>query len=185
MGAGFGWVRDAVRRQPVCLSEDACCAVSGAGTVCDGVLSVPGADGSAGTAAMSWWLRHIGWWPPLLGAGIKLTWLDKDVRAADVEMRLTPWNRNYVGVHFGGSLFSMTDPFYMLMLAANLGEEYVVWDKAASIRYRKPGKGRVRAEFRLSGEGVGAGCAALGAEGRAEAAFLAVRKEWKGAGGAR
>ena len=67
---------------------------------------------------MSWWLRHIGWWPPLLGAGIKLTRLDKDLRQADVEMRLTRWNKNYVGVHFGGSLFSMTDPFYMLMLAA-------------------------------------------------------------------
>jgi hypothetical protein len=44
----------------------------------------------------------------------------------------------------------MTDPFYMLMLMANLGEGYIVWDKAATIRYRKPGKGTVRAEFRLS-----------------------------------
>jgi hypothetical protein len=44
----------------------------------------------------------------------------------------------------------MTDPFYMLMLMANLGNEHIVWDKAASIRYRKPGKGTVRAEFRLS-----------------------------------
>src|SRR5438445_11192541 len=87
-------------------------------------------------------------------------------------MRLTLWNKNYVGVHFGGSLFSMTDPFYMLMLAANLGDEFVVWDKAASIRYRKPGKGRVRAEFRLTGEklaeirGVGA------AEGRCDGRWL-------------
>jgi len=44
----------------------------------------------------------------------------------------------------------MTDPFYMLMLMANLGRGYIVWDKAASIRYRKPGKGTVRAEFRLT-----------------------------------
>ena len=58
---------------------------------------------------MSWWLRHIGWWPPLLGAGIKLTRLDKDLRQADVEMRLTRWNKNYVGVHFGGSLFRLTE----------------------------------------------------------------------------
>ena len=70
---------------------------------------------------MSWWLRHIGWWPPLLGRGIKVTRLDKDLRAIDVEMRLTRWNKNYMGVHFGGSLFAMTDPFYMMMLATNLG----------------------------------------------------------------
>jgi len=44
----------------------------------------------------------------------------------------------------------MTDPFYMLMLISNLGRDYIVWDKAATIRYRKPGKGTVRAEFRLS-----------------------------------
>ena len=101
---------------------------------------------------MSWWVRHIGWWPPLLGAGVRVTRMDKDLRAVDAEMRLTRWNRNYMGVHFGGSLFAMTDPFYMIMLATNLGREYVVWDKAASIRYKKPGKGRVRAEFRLSEE---------------------------------
>src|ERR1700677_3114560 len=103
---------------------------------------------------MSWWLRHIGWWPPLFGTGIKVTRLDENLRAVDVEMRLRRWNRNYVGVHFGGSLFAMTDPFYMIMLATNLGREYVVWDKAASIRYRKPGNGTVRAEFRLGGGGV-------------------------------
>ena len=68
----------------------------------------------------------------------------------DVEMKLRPWNRNYVGTHYGGSLYSMTDPFYMLMLMENLGRDYIVWDKAASIRFRKPGKGKVKAEFRLS-----------------------------------
>jgi hypothetical protein len=64
-------------------------------------------------------------------------------------MKLQFWNRNYVGTHFGGSLYSMTDPFYMLMLIHNLGPDYVVWDKAATIRFRKPGRGTVRAEFRL------------------------------------
>jgi hypothetical protein len=72
------------------------------------------------------------------------------MKAVDLDMKLSFWNANYVGTHFGGSLFAMTDPFYMLMLMANLGREYVVWDKAASIRYRKPGRGTVRAEFRLS-----------------------------------
>ncbi len=95
-------------------------------------------------------LRRLHWWPPLLGAGIKVTRMDADFRAIDVEMRLTWRNRNIMGAHFGGSLYAMTDPFYMLMLMENLGNEYVVWDKAATIRYKRPGTGTVRAEFRLS-----------------------------------
>ena len=93
-------------------------------------------------------LRSINIWPPLLGAGIRVRWLSN--RVVDVEMKLRPWNRNYVGTHYGGSLYSMTDPVYMLMLMENLGGDYIVWDKAASIRFRKPGKGKVKAEFRLS-----------------------------------
>lgn len=73
-----------------------------------------------------------------------------DMKSIDVEMKLHWWNANYVGTQFGGSLFAMTDAFYMLMLIANLGGDYIVWDKAATIRYRKPGRGTVRAEFRLS-----------------------------------
>ena len=103
--------------------------------------------------------RHIRlWlnlWPPFLGAGIRVTRLDADWRAVDVEMKLRFFNRNYVGTHYGGSLYSMTDPFYMLMLIENLGGEYVVWDKAATIRFRRPGRGRVMAEFRLSEEQLG------------------------------
>jgi hypothetical protein len=94
--------------------------------------------------------RWINFWPPFLGMGIRVTRIAPDMKAVDVEMKLYFWNANYVGTQFGGSLFAMTDPFYMLMLMANLGDDYIVWDKAASIRYRKPGKGTVRAEFRLS-----------------------------------
>ena len=126
---------------------------------------------------MSWWLRHIGWWPPLFGTGIKVTRLDKDMRAIDVEMPLRPWNRNYMGVQFGGSLFAMTDPFYMIMVATNLGKDYVVWDKAASIRYKKPGMGRVRAEFRLAEERVAEIRAALEVEGRYDARFVVEVKD--------
>jgi len=93
-------------------------------------------------------LRWINIWPPFLGAGIRVRW--RSDKVVDVEMKLHAWNRNYVGTHYGGSLYSMTDPFYMLMLMENLGRDYIVWDKAASIRFRKPGKGKVKAEFRLS-----------------------------------
>ncbi len=94
--------------------------------------------------------RWINFWPPFLGMGIRIQHIGPDMKAVDVEMKLRFWNANYVGTQFGGSLFAMTDPFYMLMLMANLGRDYIVWDKAATIRYRKPGKGTVRAEFRLS-----------------------------------
>lgn len=94
--------------------------------------------------------RWINFWPPFLGAGIRVKHIALDMKSVDVEMKMRFWNANYVGTHFGGSLFAMTDAFYMLMLMANLGSDYIVWDKAASIRYRKPGKGTVRAEFRLS-----------------------------------
>jgi acyl-coenzyme A thioesterase PaaI-like protein len=93
--------------------------------------------------------RAVNFWPPFLGAGIRVKRISPDMKAIDVEMKLRWWNANYVGTHFGGSLFAMTDAFYMLMLMANLGPEYIVWDKAASIRYRKPGRSTVRAEFRL------------------------------------
>jgi hypothetical protein len=106
--------------------------------------------------------------------------MDEGFRAIDAEMRLTRWNRNYMGVHFGGSLFAMTDPFYMVMLARNLGRQYVVWDKAASIRYKKPGLGRVRAEFRLSEERLEEIRMGLEAEGRLDVRFVVEIKDEEG-----
>lgn len=102
--------------------------------------------------------RHLRWlvnlWPPFLGAGIRIKRFQADWKTIDVEMKLRFWNSNYVGTQFGGSLYAMTDPFYMLMLIENLGPGYIVWDKAASIRFRKPGKGKVVASFRLSDEQI-------------------------------
>ena len=89
-------------------------------------------------------------YPPFLGAGIRVKRLDPDWRTIDVEMKLRRWNSNYVGTHYGGSLYSMTDPFYMLMLIENLGRSYIVWDKAATIRFRRPGKGTVTAHFKIT-----------------------------------
>src|SRR6516162_457942 len=91
-------------------------------------------------------------WPPFLGAGIRVKRLQPDWKEIDVEMKLRRWNSNYVGTHYGGSLYSMADPFYMLMLIENLGRDYIVWDKSATIRFKKPGKGVVSAAFRLSDE---------------------------------
>jgi len=87
---------------------------------------------------------------PYLGAGVRVTRIAGDFGAIEVEMRLRPWNRNYVGTHFGGSLFSMVDPFFMIMLIELLGKGYSVWDKSGSIRFRRPGRGTVRARLEIS-----------------------------------
>jgi uncharacterized protein (DUF1778 family) len=115
-------------------------------------------------------LRSINAWPPFLGAGIRVTCLSP--HAIDVEMKLRRWNRNYVGTHFGGSLYSMTDPFFMLMLIESLGPDYIVWDKAATIRFKKPGRGKVRAEFRLSSDQVEEIKRAAAANGKTEPTFV-------------
>ena len=95
-------------------------------------------------------LKLMNFWPPFLGAGIKVETISPDFRSIRVSMKLKFWNKNYVNTHYGGSLFSMTDPFYMLMLIENLGRDYIVWDKSANIRYKKPGTGKVYADFNLS-----------------------------------
>jgi hypothetical protein len=95
-------------------------------------------------------LKAVNLWPPFVGAGIRLKTLTPDFKFVCVEMKLTKLNTNYVGVHFGGSLYSMTDPWYMLMVMENLGREFVVWDKAARIQFKRPGKGLVRAEFTIT-----------------------------------
>jgi Domain of unknown function (DUF4442) len=94
-------------------------------------------------------LRLINFWPPYLGAGVSVKKIAEDMREIDVEMKAHFWNRNYVGTHFGGSLYAMTDPFYMLILIENLGPDYMVWDKASTIKFKKPGRGRVRAKFEI------------------------------------
>lgn len=86
-------------------------------------------------------------YPPYFGTGIHVAHIADDFRRIVVEMPLRWYNRNYVGTHFGGSLSAMTDPFYMLMMIQILGRDYIVWDQAGTIEYRKPGRGRVRAEF--------------------------------------
>ena len=94
------------------------------------------------------WAMNI--YPPYFGAGIKVRSISPDFREVQVSMGLKWYNRNYVRTQFGGSLYSMTDPFYMLMLMENLGRDYIVWDKAAHIEFVSPGKGTVHAEFKIN-----------------------------------
>lgn len=94
--------------------------------------------------------KLINFYPPLLGAGIRSHPIDE--RTVEVEMKLNIFNRNIVGVHFGGSLYAMCDPWFMLILMRLLGDSYIVWDKAASIQFRRPGRGTVKARFHIPKE---------------------------------
>jgi acyl-coenzyme A thioesterase PaaI-like protein len=98
-------------------------------------------------------LRHgLNLYPPLLFAGIRVEELSPDFRRARV--RLAHWRatRNYVGTQFGGSLFAMTDPFWMMMVMRNLGDDYIVWDRAAEIDFIAPARSAVTCEFVLEPE---------------------------------
>lgn len=101
-----------------------------------------------------WFRFYLNCYPPFLGAGVKVERVSEDFLAIDVALALRWYNRNYVGTQFGGSLYAMTDPFFMLMLMQAMGPGYIVWDQAARIEFLSPGKGKVRARFRLAQEEV-------------------------------
>ena len=89
----------------------------------------------------------INFYPMFFGTGGKVMFIAGDWKKVVVRLSLNMWTRNYVGTIFGGSQFSATDPMYMVMLINILGGEYVVWDKSASIQFKKPGKGKLTADF--------------------------------------
>jgi hypothetical protein len=91
-------------------------------------------------------------YPAYRGTGGWITYIAKDWREIHVKVPLSWQTRNYVGTIFGGSLYAAVDPFYMIMLIKNMGSEYVVWDKAASIRFKRPGRETLYAKFKVSEE---------------------------------
>jgi len=98
------------------------------------------------------WLFRL--WPPFWFTGIYFSYISHDFRELTMRMPLRFYNRNLVGTHFGGSLYAMTDPCYMLMMMYNLGSDYYIWDKTASIDYVKPGRGTVTCHFVLSKDDI-------------------------------
>ena len=93
--------------------------------------------------------KMINWYPPMIGAGIRVIDTSPDFTSITVEMKLRWWNKNVVGTQFGGSLYMMCDPFFMAILMTKLGPDYIVWDKAASIQFLRPGRSHVRAHFHI------------------------------------
>ena len=96
--------------------------------------------------------RGFNVWPPFRFAGIRVVDIQPEFRGATVELKLTPLTRNYVGTQFGGSLFAMTDPFWMILLIHQLGPDYVVWDKRAEIEFVTPGRTDVRTTITVTDE---------------------------------
>ncbi len=93
------------------------------------------------------WMFNL--WPTFWFAGVRVRHLSDDFQTAKVELRLGLLNRNYVGTAFGGTLYAMTDPFFMIMMLRQLGPGFVVWDRAGAVRYLKPGRGVITADFAL------------------------------------
>lgn len=104
----------------------------------------------------SWRTRLERWkfnlFPAYRGTGGWVTYIRHDWSEVRVSVPLSWRTRNYVGTIYGGSLYGAVDPIYMLMLIKTLGPAYVVWDKAAAIRFRRPGRSRLTAAFRLTPE---------------------------------
>lgn len=112
--------------------------------------------------------RIINLYLPYLGAGIRFLRRESDDHTLKVELKLRFWNRNLFGTQFGGSLYSMCDPWFVFLLVRHLGPDYVVWDKAATVEFLRPGRGRVTATFHVPPERVEEIRAAADRDGKTE-----------------
>jgi acyl-coenzyme A thioesterase PaaI-like protein len=113
----------------------------------------------------------INLFPAYRGTGGRVTYVADDMREIRVRLPLSWRTRNYVGTIFGGSLYGAVDPMYMVMLIHLLGPEYEVWDRAASIRFRRPGRTTLHARFTLDDPELDAIRAAVAEHGRTDRTY--------------
>lgn len=97
-------------------------------------------------------LKLISYWPPYLAAGVSIKDFNLDQGYVESQLKINPTNKNYFGTHFGGSLYSMCDPWYVFILAHLIGKEYIIWDVEASIKFKKAVSETVTARFEISQE---------------------------------
>ena len=95
-------------------------------------------------------VKHLSYWPPYFFSGIKIAEINNEFTKIKVVMKQWPWNTNYVGSHFGGSLYSMCDPFFMFILLEHMKKDHIIWDKSAEIKFIRPAVGEVQAEFEIT-----------------------------------
>ena len=98
---------------------------------------------------ISLWKLLFRLYPAYRGTGGRITHIEPDWSRVEVSLPLSWRTKNYVGTIFGGSMYGAVDPIYMLMLIRRLGDGYVVWDKEADIRFKKPGTSDLYATFEL------------------------------------
>jgi len=113
----------------------------------------------------------LNFYPALRGTGGRVTYLAADLRELHVKVPLNWRTRNYVGTIFGGSIYGAVDPFYMLMFMQALGPEYIVWDKAAGIQFKRPGRSTLRATLKIEDEEIESVRAELEQEGKIERTY--------------
>jgi hypothetical protein len=118
------------------------------------------------------WRWGFNFFPAYRGTGGRVTYIAGDWREVRVKLPLNWRTRNYVGTTFGGSLYGAVDPFYMIMLIKVLGPEYIVWDKAAAIRFRKPGRAKLTARFVVTDEELAAIRAAAAAQSSVDRTYV-------------
>ena len=98
--------------------------------------------------------RKLRWWfnlfPAYRGTGGRVSYIADDFHEIRIRLPLSWRTRNAVGTIFGGSLYGAVDPVYMIMLMRLLGPGFTVWDKAAEIRFRKPGRKTLHATYKIS-----------------------------------
>lgn len=94
----------------------------------------------------------LNWFPAIRGTGGRVTYISTDLRELHVKVPLNCRTRNIVGTIFGGSMYGALDPYFMLMYMKALGPGYIVWDKAASIEFKRPGRSTLRAVFKIEDE---------------------------------
>jgi acyl-coenzyme A thioesterase PaaI-like protein len=96
-------------------------------------------------------LRRWGFnfFPVYRRTGARITYISGDWCEVHIKLPLNWKTRNYVGTIFGGSMYAAVDPLYMVMFIKLLGPEYIVWDKAASIKFKQPGRSTLHAKFKI------------------------------------
>lgn len=98
------------------------------------------------------WLFNL--FPAYRGTGGRVIYISDDFHEVKIKLPLNWRTRNYVGTIYGGSIYASIDPIYMLMLMHIIGDDYVVWDKAAKIRFKRPGRDTLYADFLLTPEEI-------------------------------
>lgn len=118
--------------------------------------------------------------PAYLSTGARITGMSDDLRQVELKLPLNWRTKNYVGTIFGGSMYAAVDPVYAIMLMKNLGPDYIVWDKAANIRFKKPGRGTLYAHFVLDAEEIAYIETMLDASSSVELEYLVDLKDDRG-----